>query len=818
MNNIYKFYRICAVLILMPALLLAQPTLTSPANGDTGVSIQPTFQWSQGSNNEKFQVSTSSTFGTTVIDKAFTGNETSYTLTEAEKLDNNTTYYWRVSTNGGNPGSWSSTFSFTTIPSVTLTLGTPANNSTVYVTGTYFSWYSSSYGSIQFKVQVTSKSSGSNPDWTQTPDFEATTSQIYYTFNLLQGKTYWWRVIALTSGGDIISYSSANKFTTAGGAETPTLSYPTGGTTVYYNKPTFSWYINGIGTDVTFDIQVDDDNAFGSPAIDVTNISNYFYTATTALAGGTTFYWRVRAVYKRGTSDEVTGSWTSNESFVTQSTSNLAQPKLSYPTDGVTVYTTSPYMYWYTGKSTTGVTFDLYYKESTAGSFTKANSSDITSLYYQLTGLTAGKTYNWYVVAKEGSSTMTSATESFVVYQASSGSAVAFYPTNGETVYSLKPTVYWYLNGSSTGLTKYTVRWKADNNSSDWGTDYKGTADITSLTQTYYTFTSNLTYGKTYYWAVAAYGTSYGTWSSGSFVVYGSSTVTPTLSYPVGGVTVYTKSPTLYWYLNGSTAGVVGYEVHYSKDGFVSTDNTVSPNPTTNSVQLSNLTPGATYSWKVKTLYSSTSSGFSTTETFVVDPGASPVQPLIGGPNNVVINNDSPTLSWVLPVQSESQLTYEVEYSTNSDMSNSTVVSGLANPYDQLSGLSAGETYYWRARSKTSNGDYSDYSPIAHFTLDQTTGVEEETIPEKFTVWQNYPNPFNPSTIIKFALPSKMNVKLSVYDILGREVAELFNGELEAGNHDVEFNADAFGLTSGIYFYRVQAGNNISVRKMMLIK
>jgi len=816
MKQINNLLKSLLALLIFSTLAIAQPTLTSPSDGATGVSIQPAFVWSAGSATEKFQVATDNGFGSLVVDKAFTGSETTYTLTESEKLNNAATYFWRVSTDNGS--TWSSTFSFTTIASVSVTLGWPGNNSTVYSTSTYFSWYPASNGSLQFKIQVTSSSSGGNGDWSVAPDFSATTSNNYYTLTLLQGKTYYWRIIVLTSGGEVVSYSSENKFTTTGGAETPTLSYPTGGTTVYYNPPSLYWYVQSLGSDVTYDLQVDDDNTYGSMAVNQSNINALYYTIPSSLTAGTTYYWRVRSVYKRGTGDEVIGSWTSSETFKINSASNLSAPQLSYPTSGVTVYTTSPYLYWYLNNSTTGISFDIYYKLSAAGSFTKANSSAVSNLYYQLTGLTAGSTYNWYIVATEGSSTATSATESFVVYAASSGAAVASYPTSGETVYSFKPSLYWYLNGSTTGLTKYTVRWKADNNSTDWASDYDGTTDITSLTTTHYTFTSDLTYGKTYYWAVASYGTSYSSWSSGSFVVYGSSTVAPTLSYPTGGTTVYTTGPTLYWYLNGSSTGVQSYEVHYSKDGFTTTDNTVSPNPTTTSTTLSSLTPGATYSWKVKTVYSSSSSSFSSTETFVVDAGASPVQPLIGGPNNVSINNDTPTFSWILPVQSESQLTYELEYSNNPDFSNSTKFEGLNHPYAQTPQLSAGKTYYWRTRSKTTSGQYSDYSTTAQFSLDQITSVEDETIPSEFRVWQNYPNPFNPATIIKFAVPFTENVKITVFDILGREIAVLLNSKLSSGIHSVEFNTSELNLSSGIYFYRVKAGNLLETRKMMLLK
>jgi len=98
------------------------------------------------------------------------------------------------------------------------------------------------------------------------------------------------------------------------------------------------------------------------------------------------------------------------------------------------------------------------------------------------------------------------------------------------------------------------------------------------------------------------------------------------------------------------------------------------------------------------------------------------------------------------------------------------------------------------------------------------TGVEDNSndTPESFRLEQNYPNPFNPSTKIGFSLPEKMMVSIKVYDTLGREVSQLLNEEMEAGSHSLEFNGT--GLSSGVYFYSISAGDYFSVRKMQLLK
>ena len=93
---------------------------------------------------------------------------------------------------------------------------------------------------------------------------------------------------------------------------------------------------------------------------------------------------------------------------------------------------------------------------------------------------------------------------------------------------------------------------------------------------------------------------------------------------------------------------------------------------------------------------------------------------------------------------------------------------------------------------------------------------DENILPEKFELHQNYPNPFNPTTIIKFQISELSFVTLKVYDVLGSEIATLVNEEKSVGGYEVEF--DATTLPSGIYFYRLQAGDFIETKKMVLMK
>ncbi|MEO8209714.1 MAG: T9SS type A sorting domain-containing protein [bacterium] len=108
-----------------------------------------------------------------------------------------------------------------------------------------------------------------------------------------------------------------------------------------------------------------------------------------------------------------------------------------------------------------------------------------------------------------------------------------------------------------------------------------------------------------------------------------------------------------------------------------------------------------------------------------------------------------------------------------------------------------------------------DFSPA--------TGINivSNILPDKYILHQNYPNPFNPKTIINYNIPSNVkgqtsNVKLIIYNAMGQEVSTLVNEKQNAGSYNVEF--DGSSLTSGIYFYKLESGNFVETKKMILLK
>jgi uncharacterized lipoprotein YddW (UPF0748 family) len=126
-------------------------------------------------------------------------------------------------------------------------------------------------------------------------------------------------------------------------------------------------------------------------------------------------------------------------------------------------------------------------------------------------------------------------------------------------------------------------------------------------------------------------------------------------------------------------------------------------------------------------------------------------------------------------------------------------------------------TYYYAVTALDKLQNESVLSNLVGIDANGVVGIEEQpTVIASFQLRQNYPNPFNPSTIISFRLASEQKVALRVYDILGREIRALADGVLGPGEHQYQF--DGSGLSSGVYIYRLIAGNFVESRKMQLLR
>ena len=162
-----------------------------------------------------------------------------------------------------------------------------------------------------------------------------------------------------------------------------------------------------------------------------------------------------------------------------------------------------------------------------------------------------------------------------------------------------------------------------------------------------------------------------------------------------------------------------------------------------------------------------------------------------------------------------SDLNIEITSSSDSILTNYSSDTGILL-------LSAEETYSGLSELYITAVD--DSNATAENTLvlniiDITTGLREYisgTVPVDFILYQNYPNPFNPETTIQFTLPQSSYVKLDIFDSIGRQVETLISSRLDAGNHQVRWNAELY--SSGIYIYRLNTGNLTQTRKLILLE
>lgn len=173
--------------------------------------------------------------------------------------------------------------------------------------------------------------------------------------------------------------------------------------------------------------------------------------------------------------------------------------------------------------------------------------------------------------------------------------------------------------------------------------------------------------------------------------------------------------------------------------------------------------------------------------------------------------NNTVRLNWSTATEKNNR-GFVVERSINKNSwSNITFISGSGNSTEIKNysftdkSVNSGK-YYYRLKQVDFDGSF-EYSK---------TVEADVAAPKEYKLFANYPNPFNPSTKIAFTLPETQVVKLRVFNMLGQEIATLVNSKMEAGKHEITFNAK--NLTSGVYIYKLEAGSFVQTKTMMLVK
>lgn len=324
-----------------------------------------------------------------------------------------------------------------------------------------------------------------------------------------------------------------------------------------------------------------------------------------------------------------------------------------------------------------------------------------------------------------------------------------------------------------------------------------------------------LSYDTWYFWRVRAYNGGGSSEFSETFSFKTTIRIppTPTFVAPVNNSTNRPLRENLTW---RKAARASNYQLQMSTASNYATlllnDSTLTANDTVR--QVSGLGLNIRYYWRVRAINYGGASGWTSWNFRTVTSLAAPVltEPADGATNQPT----TLTLQWNPSVGTGG---YHCQVATDAGFSSLVLNdSTVIDASKEISGLSNSATYYWRVRAyNLGSGAASTYSSVWNFSTSSATDVEKtELKPTEFSLKQNYPNPFNPQTWIKYEVPQQTHVRIVVYDLLGNEVAVLVNGEKQAGRYEINWKPTS--LSSGIYFYRMQAGKYSATKKLVFMK
>jgi hypothetical protein len=226
------------------------------------------------------------------------------------------------------------------------------------------------------------------------------------------------------------------------------------------------------------------------------------------------------------------------------------------------------------------------------------------------------------------------------------------------------------------------------------------------------------------------------------------------------------------------------------------------------------------YTWKVEAINAGGTSFYTGASSFTTVPAA-PAAPSLVAPASAAAGvNRATRFVWKPSLNANK---YRLQIATDNAFASVVADTLVLDTTAVLAkALLENTDYYWRVNAQNYGGAGA-WSAAQLFTTGTVLDVEEvEGVPTTFEMYQNYPNPFNPSTIIRYDVPANADVKIVIYDILGREVNTLVNGVQVAGRYSITWNAS--GLATGVYIYRMEgrpadgAKAFTSVKKLLLMK
>jgi hypothetical protein len=775
-----------------PTMPPAAPSLASPSNGATVPSISPTLVWNSpsGASSYRLQVGTDSSFSSVIFDNA----TLTATQLQVGPLSNNAKYFWRVSaTNLLGGSSYSPIWSFMTAVTIPISpiLASPQSGATGVSTSSMFSWTPVT-GATNYHLQVSI-----SPAFSSTAvDKDSINTPFFRVAGLMNSVLYYWRV----SGWNVVGtspYSTTWSFTTVvAPPPAPTLALPADGSMAVALKPTLTW--SGSSGAVSYRLQVATSPTFSSIVFDQNCIAG---TSTTisGLANITPYYWRVSATNDGGQSPySVIWSFTTTAVAPATFLSVVSPPSVQKGSEFL--------VYVMVADSARpvnmfGIGFDLNFSNSSYVDFVSGDTNGCYlggNLLYILTpdsanrkvsvGLSrkvpaAGVVGGGMVIKLKFHASQTAADNAKVIFSFSNisandatGTAIVLSPIPDTTIIAANPVV-----------------WPGDTNND-------GVVNQNDV----------LPVGL--YWAMTgpARLNASNQWTAQSAIGWSNRNATYA---DANGDGIVNQAEVLSIGLNWGKSHNLG------KTGITDTDDPPSSSIASGTATLRAIGPASVI-------------GKTTFEiSVVVGDSAKPVSNLFA---IALVLDFASSKSMIQATEATAGafLGSDIIFLRKVDNQTGTVAVGITRKSGANAIAGTGElmrvkfqvvnnsnssTFSFTTRDITADDAQGHPIMITQSTSSILGSVSDIIIaPSEYKLFQNYPNPFNPSTKIIFTVPKVSRVMLSVIDALGRNQAVLVKGEKTPGTYEVEWNASR--VPSGIYFYRLQAGEFEETKKMLLVR
>lgn len=611
---------------------------------------------------------------------------------------------------------------------------------------------------------------------------------------------YYWKVVARNAGGAETA-GPVVQFTTR--SPIVQLIQPSNGATNQPLAPTLKWG----GPDANAPLQYD--VFLGADPLSLPKVAGPIATkqySPPALTPGT-YYWKVRAFDSLGAE-----GWSATWSFTTNRPP--AVPTLVSPADGATNVSNLPILKWICSDPEGGLlSFDLNLGTTTPPPLHSTGTSFAGGTIQ--VAVQVQSTYYWQIVVRDAQGLTTSGPIwSFTTRDNTPPTAPSYtYPFANETALPLNTTLYWQDASDPDGqVLKYDVYFGATPSPPLVASDITQTSFATPGPQDYLT---------TYYWKILVRD-SFGAEASGPVRSYTTKAPNeppypPQSGYPPHTGTDVPINAILRWSSADPEDQPLNFDVYF---GTNTSPPLVADHITEMTYDPGLLATSTAYYWRI---VARDASGLESTNIVFYFTTASTSSVAPDPPSNpspapsATISSRTPLLSWHGSDPDGDVLQYEV-YVTVGDYGGGSI--GTTNqPYMQVTTPLPVGTIHWSV--KAFDGHWYRNSPIWSFTINPSaTPVLPGTI-ESVVLHQNVPNPFNPQTTIRYDLPASSHVRLSIFDTTGRRIRTLVDEEQSAGSREAVWNGrDDAGnsVSSGVYFYVLDAGKERLTRKLVLLK